>query len=459
MSKRNSNKKLITKIINIIIWIVLLYLLYYAYGFYQKNNFNDFIRSESNLKYSKFERDNKIKYSNKRSYKITSETYNDAMFYKKIKVEKNSPYKVTCMVKTNNVVSKNNLSGSGAQISIEDTTERSIAITGTHEWQKIELLFNSKNREEVNIGFRLGGYIDDCSGEAWFSDFTIEEGFLDTSKEWKFACFIFENTDVNINGNNVKLSMVPNDISDIKQTITRFENSCREMSNNKMTANCDIYNIQEPITKLSYDDEFGYFVAPEDVEAQIKDTINSNDYDHIFVIIRLGNEEHNKDIQINDWIGLGAMDYYGIGFSNIRLPNSSQSYIYKYDSRINTFPEEVLIHEFLHSLERTLEEYDYKIPALHDNEKYGYKTQKLTGLKYWYIDYMNKSIKTTSENIGLYPEVYTLKPAKNSNFEYSYKLNEFTEPENIIEEIRQIFKNLVNNLKQMKQMGQVQNVS
>ena len=51
------------------------------------------------------------------------------------------------------------------------------------------------------------------------------------------------------------------------------------------------------------------------------------------------------------------MDYYGIGFSNIRLPNDSKSYIYKYDSRINAFPEEVLLHEFLHSLERNAQEY------------------------------------------------------------------------------------------------------
>ena len=54
------------------------------------------------------------------------------------------------------------------------------------------------------------------------------------------------------------------------------------------------------------------------------------------------------------------MDYYGIGFSNIRLPNSSKSYIYKYDTRINTFPEEVFLHEFLHSLERTAKEYGYE---------------------------------------------------------------------------------------------------
>lgn len=137
------------------------------------------------------------------------------------------------------------------------------------------------------------------------------------------------------------------------------------------------------------------------------------------------------------------MDYYGIGYSNIRLPNDSRSYIYKYDSRINTFPEEVFLHEFLHSLERNAGEYGYEIPALHDYEKYGYENEALTGQKQWYTDYMNKEIQTTSGNIGLPPEVYTLKPAKNSDFNYSYEIEDiFKQPENIIEEIIGIFSNL-----------------
>ena len=73
------------------------------------------------------------------------------------------------------------------------------------------------------------------------------------------------------------------------------------------------------------------------------------------------------------------MDYYGIGFSNIRLPNDSKSYIYKYDSRINAFPEEVFLHEFLHTLERNAKEYGYERPELHDYEKYGYQNEKIYG--------------------------------------------------------------------------------
>ena len=142
------------------------------------------------------------------------------------------------------------------------------------------------------------------------------------------------------------------------------------------------------------------------------------------------------------------MDYYGIGFSNIRLPNSSKSYVYKYNVRINQFPEEVFLHEFLHTLERNSEEYGYERPELHDYEKYGYENEAIIGQKRWYTDYMNKNIRTNSGYIGLPQEIYTLKPAKKSNFENSYKVEAFKEPENIIEEIRQIINNLVNKASQ-----------
>lgn len=54
-----------------------------------------------------------------------------------------------------------------------------------------------------------------------------------------------------------------------------------------MTAKCDTYQIDTPLSKLSYDEEFGYYAAPEDVETQIKDIVSRNNYDHIFVIVRL----------------------------------------------------------------------------------------------------------------------------------------------------------------------------
>ena len=262
------------KVANIITWIIIIIVLIVAFNFYKKNNFNEFVRSEYNLHTSEFKRDNEVKYENISSYKIVSNIENDATFYKKVKVQKNMPYKVTCMVKTENVIPENNVSGIGAQISIIGSTEKSVAVTGTQDWQKIEMIFNSKDREEVDIGFRLGGYLGQCTGTAWFSNFTFEEGTSSQNNNWKFACFIFENTDVVVNGKEVKLSMTDTDISDIRSTIKRFGSTVKELSENKMTAD-----------------------------------YKQNEYDHIFVIIRLGNEEYKNDIKINDWIGLR---FYGL---------------------------------------------------------------------------------------------------------------------------------------------------
>lgn len=275
------------KVKNILVWIILIIILCFAYNFYKKNNFNDFVRSEVNLNTSKFKRDNKIKYSKNDSYEIISEIENDATFYKTIKVEKNTPYKVTCMVKTENVISKDNVSGVGAQIVVLGTTERSIAISGTNDWQKIEFIFNSKNREKVDIGFRLGGYLGNCIGKAWFSDFTLEEGVANESNEWKFACLVFENTNVEVEGKKVEISMTDTDISDINDTIKRFQDTCSILSENKMIAKTDVYKVKKPITKLTYDNEFGYFVSPEDIDENIRDIIKNNNYDHIFIVVRL----------------------------------------------------------------------------------------------------------------------------------------------------------------------------
>lgn len=249
----------------------------------------------------------------------------------------------------------------------------------------MEFKFNSKDREQVDIGFRLGGYGEDIKGQAWFSNFTLEEGYQETNTNWNFVCFIFDSVDVTVQDkgqeHHVQLQMKPEDIYDMKENMQRFKNAVSSLSNNSMTAEYDIIEIQEPITTLSYDEENGYYVGAKDVDKLIKEYMYQKDYDHIFVCVRMGDINEQNTIPVHDWIGLGAMDYYGIGFSNIRLPNSSNNYIYKYDPHINTFPEEVFVHEFLHSLERTLKEYNKEIPALHDNLKYGYQEERLNRIE------------------------------------------------------------------------------
>lgn len=386
---------------------------------------------------------------------MQSDEYNDAMFYKTVNVEKNTSYKVSCMVKTENVIPEKEISASGAQICLADTVYASKSITGTSDWQRLEFIFNSRNKETVDIAFRLGGNGENCKGTAWFSDFKLEKGIAKTDTNWNMVCFIFKNVDVVINQEGteqrLKFSMSNDDIEIMKDNMQRLKSACKEISGNKMSIDYKIIEIDEPITSVSYDNDHGYYVDPVDVKDIIGKYIGLDEYDHIFIAVRLG--DMTKEIPVYDWIGLGGMDYYGIGFSNIRLPNdNSKSYAYKYNPYLNTFPEEVFLHEFLHSLERNLIEYGYDIPALHDNEVYSYKHQALIGLKNWYKDYMTKKIwdSKTNEYIGLDEIVYKLKPSHESDFKNAKQIDFVNEPNNIFEEIGTIAKSVIGRIKEIR---------
>ena len=432
-----------SKLVVRIIWLIIFVIFIIAFlSIYNKYNFHNFTKSVRETGITSFQRDKEIKYSDSNSYKIDNADYNDAMFYQEVQVTPNTPYRVTCMVKTEQVENLDDTKTGGAHICIEDTTERSEFLVGNNDWTKVEFLFNSKNRETVNIGFRLGGFQEKSRGKAWFSDFVVEEGTQDVSNEWKFGFFIIENANIKKEENNleknVKLSMDATDVNNIKSNIARFKTSIAQMSENRMTADYDIIEIAEPITSISYDSENGYYAAPEDVYSLINQYVKEGNYDHIFIVMRLGDINKNFEGGIHDWIGLGGMDYFGIGYSNVKIPDKS-NYSFTYNARVNMFPEEVFIHEFLHTLERNAEENGFERPELHSYEEYGYRSEDMVGLKQWYIDYMRKEIKSANgEKIGLPEEIYTIKTAKRSSFAYAYKMDALEEPENIIEEIQSI---------------------
>lgn len=135
------------------------------------------------------------------------------------------------------------------------------------------------------------------------------------------------------------------------------------------------------------------------------------------------------------------MDLYGIGFSNIRFASDNTNYIHQYDYRINTFSEEVFIHEFIHTLERTSKDHGYKTINLHDYEEYGYKESGINGLQEWYEDYMRSEIfdENTNEYVGLNENVYSLKPVNETNFRFAIEVNFNEEPSNVFEEIKSLF--------------------
>lgn len=429
-------KKVISRIFSLIILIGLITALVYIYNKYY---FNDFIKANENKGETSYYRDSSQKYNGQKSYCIENKDYNDALFFKEISVKKDTPYRITCMVKTENVES-DKPETSGACISIMGTADQTIPIQGTTDWQKVTLLVDSKEQDTLDISFRLGGYDGYSKGKAWFSDIHVEEGIKDETSDWNVVCFLIDSIDVNIEGKHHTYSLTQEDKDLLKDNLKRFANTVESFSNNAMTVSYQTVEIKEPLTSLSYDQENYYYVAAKDVKPLIDDYVQKNEYDHIFIGIRMG--DTLSSIPVNEWIGLGSMRYDSIGFSNIRMPNDLRnSTMYKYNIKNDTFPEEVFVHEFLHSLERNLTEKGYTFPALHDNEKFGYENQNKTGLKEWYRDYMRCNIDSNAGKTGLDQIVYKTKPIQLSDFKYAQEIKFENVPHNIIDIVSQIISN------------------
>lgn len=407
--------------------VVLLTIVGVTYFFYSKYYFNDYTKAQVKSGISDFYKDSTQKINRKSSYCIENKDYNDSVFYKKLKLEPNTAYRITCKVKTEKVNVKYEEEelkeedakryGIGACISVLDTTEQSNILAGNSDWEELELMFNSKNREYVNLGFRLGGYNGEAKGKAWFGDIKVEKAEI-ISKKWNVICFNINNIDVTIKGKNYKVLMTKEDQRIIRENLQRFALTMDAFSDGKMNINTKCIEISEPLTSLSYSNENGYYIEPKDVYNLIHEYLDKNEYDHIFIGIRLGDVTTNVQIPVNSWIGLGGMRYKDIGFSNIRLPNDMKNTtMYKYDLMSDTFPEEVFVHEFLHTLERNLGEYGYEFPALHDNAKYDYREEGTDSLKKWYKDYLRGMIKSNDGYVGLSSEIYLTKPLHLSDFQ------------------------------------------
>lgn len=232
--KNNKKSSKIVAIFNLILIVCAIFIIKEVWHEYEINNFEDFAKAEFISGVSTFKRDDEVKYSNRYSYKIESNEFNDALIYKTVEVEANTVYRVTAMAKFENVVNEKSDTEGGVNIGIMDTREKSESFVGNGDWEKISFEFDSKNRTEIDIAFRLGSYDDNSKGTVWFSDFTIEKGEKDTTGNWNFICAIIKNieAEVTIDGvtKTAKQTMSSNEIGYMEKNMKRFQNSMMELS-------------------------------------------------------------------------------------------------------------------------------------------------------------------------------------------------------------------------------------
>lgn len=101
---------------------------------------------------------------------ISSDSENDARLIQEFEVSGNTAYRITCDVRTEDVVGE-----AGANIGVYGVAVTGGSITGTSDWQTIELVGKTapgQNALPVSVG--IGGHGALASGKAWFDNVRIE---------------------------------------------------------------------------------------------------------------------------------------------------------------------------------------------------------------------------------------------------------------------------------------------
>jgi alpha-N-arabinofuranosidase len=114
--------------------------------------------------------DSSIAHSGKNSIRISSSEGADASWMIVIPARPFSRYRLSGWVKTQNLEPG---TGRGALFSFHGTDIRSKAVTGTQDWTRLELVFDSGANDALSLNCLFGGW-GKATGTAWFDDVELE---------------------------------------------------------------------------------------------------------------------------------------------------------------------------------------------------------------------------------------------------------------------------------------------
>ena len=107
----------------------------------------------------------------KRSVSLESTTGADCAWMQRIEVQPNAKYRLSGWIRTESVVPG---TGVGAFLNVQEVQDvRTKAITGTSDWTRVEMVFNSGSHRTVQVNCLLGGW-GRSSGKSWYDDVVAE---------------------------------------------------------------------------------------------------------------------------------------------------------------------------------------------------------------------------------------------------------------------------------------------
>jgi len=349
-------------------------------------------------------------------FAITSTEFSESYLHKTFTVKQNTTYSFSADVWTDSTTQNSSPSPVLSRVIINsDANGADEYITPIGGTQRLSFMFNTQNSNTVTLRLVHGHWANGVKGTSHFSNLVLQEMTVSgTTKTWDVLCLTFRNLDANflIGGTlrNVNISMDSADISFASTLFNRFATYMNTVSNGQIIVNIDIRIINEPLELLSYAGGYDYNAPNEDIYPHAHPHLQAKNYDHVMSILRLSAEDSTYNVPTG-WVGLGGgQPYKGVSYSTVLLPHARGTANQNAD-----YYEHVLVHEFLHTIERMSLEAGMDIPWLHDSGLYGYPAYGSTGgvdyFKTWYTAYMNKDVTRNVapfDKFGLTPESYLL---------------------------------------------------
>ncbi|MBP7934970.1 MAG: LamG domain-containing protein [Phycisphaerae bacterium] len=214
---------------------------------------------------------------------------------------------------------------------------------------------------------------------------------------WKMLVLIYRNVDATYidsagNEQHAAYSMSDTDYIYVVQAVSRLPVTISAWSAGKAAMSLKIVTVTDPMKTLNSNG------APDEYQALREISIyNPGDiYDSISMVYSL------NDIWISGVASVGLSGRANsAGFSVIHMPIN-------YVAWGATYPEEIILHEWLHNVEGYYRSPDSQIPGLHDAEAFGYAPDPDAGGSWhrWYEDYMQNRIWNGTTYVGVPAEAW-----------------------------------------------------
>ena len=166
------------------------------------------------------------------SYCITSTEANDVRIVKTFEVDEYTEYIASAYIKTENVVNVENKDSTlSASIGTDiDTWSCSTGLVGNNDWTRVYVIFDSEDRNTVDISMNLGYAYNTSTGTAWFDNLELvklkkvskKNDVTNKAQMWRrdLRSYAYEDTTVHTSGSEYSYCLTSEDANDVRITKT-----------------------------------------------------------------------------------------------------------------------------------------------------------------------------------------------------------------------------------------------